>query len=387
MCVYFVLSNFDDDGFHAERRKYAIFKTMKPILCCLILMCTHRAFATFSILAYDREAGQWGIAVATNNIYVGNSTIYIQPGLGAFSVIAETEPAYAVNGFQQLRLGRTIQSAIEFTRGQDADSATRQVSGIDSVGNCYAFTGGSWQYEMGMAGQRLGKDYVVMGNQLAPSVLSAMASCFENTRGTLAQRLLAALVAGEKAGGQITGKQSAALVVKGIHDEWFNNIDLRVDDSRQPFEDLERLLKYHYGRIRLNQSIYAIRNGNPARGDSLLKISRIELKGWNGMQKKIAQAYILLGLDSMAAVVVRAAVTENPQWAANLPAFYLLRDRSECRGLIHPERFTEKDWIAAIDMTEDTRGAGAALAVIQSALLAYPHSVYLHSLAEKKPAP
>src|SRR6186713_3220099 len=101
--------------------------------------------ATFSILAYDREAGEWGIAVATNNIYVGNSTVYIEPGLGAFSVIAETEPVYALEGFEQLRQGKTIREAIEYTAGLDSDVGLRQVSGIDSIGRVYAFTGSSWK--------------------------------------------------------------------------------------------------------------------------------------------------------------------------------------------------------------------------------------------------
>src|SRR5476651_2336733 len=75
--------------------------------------------STFSITAYDEVAQEWGIAVATNNIYVGNSTIYIEPGIGAFSVIAETEPAYAINGFQQLKAGKSIEQAINYTREKD----------------------------------------------------------------------------------------------------------------------------------------------------------------------------------------------------------------------------------------------------------------------------
>ncbi len=206
--------------------------------------------ATFSITAYDSNAKEWGIAVATNNIYVGNSTVYVQAGLGAFSVIAETEPAYAINGFEQLKQGKSIRDAIEYTMKTDPEVYLRQVTGIDQQGNSFSFTGSSWKYQKGYAGCLSGKSYVVMGNQLGDSVLALMPTTFEKTGGTLAQRLLAALRAGEKAGGQVTGKQSAALVVKGTDNEWFNNIDLRVDNSKEPFADLQRLLNYHYGRVK-----------------------------------------------------------------------------------------------------------------------------------------
>jgi len=198
--------------------------------------------STFSIIAFDPQTQEWGIAVATNNIYVGNSTCYIQPGVGAFSVIAETEPMYAYNGFEQLKENKTIEQAIQFTRLKDTLADYRQVSGIDAKGNVYAFTGSSLKYWKGKSTHLIGKHYVVMGNQLAPNVLHDMASAFEHTEGTLAVRLLKALAAGEKAGGQISGKQSAALLVKGSHNEWFNQIDLRVDHSRDPFADLQKLL-------------------------------------------------------------------------------------------------------------------------------------------------
>jgi len=82
--------------------------------------------------------------VATNNIYVGNSTVYIQAGLGAFSVIAETEPAYALNGFEALKAGKSIRGAIEQTVEKDSEAYSRQVSGVDAHGYCFAFTGSTW---------------------------------------------------------------------------------------------------------------------------------------------------------------------------------------------------------------------------------------------------
>lgn len=90
--------------------------------------------STFSILAYDENAKEWGIAVATNNIYVGNSTIYIEPEIGAFSVIAETEPRYGIEGLEKLRAGKSIESAITEVRDNDNQANYRQISGIDAKG-------------------------------------------------------------------------------------------------------------------------------------------------------------------------------------------------------------------------------------------------------------
>jgi uncharacterized Ntn-hydrolase superfamily protein len=102
---------------------------------------------------------EWGIAVATNNIYVGNSTVYVQPGLGAFSVIAETNPNYAINGFSELTKGRSIKEAIEYTGRVDVDANFRQIAGIDSIGNVYAYTGSALKFWKGYSSHLIGKIY------------------------------------------------------------------------------------------------------------------------------------------------------------------------------------------------------------------------------------
>lgn len=385
--------------FYLQRERFLQldnYKSMKGLLFCFLFYCSNLAGqnrpslvkgkninATFSIVAYDPDAKEWGIAVATNNIYVGNSTVYIQPGLGAFSVIAETEPAYALNGFDALKAGKSIQEAIEQTRNNDADVYSRQVSGIDAHGNGFAFTGSMWKYQKGFAGSIVGKGYVVMGNQLGDSVLQRMAATFEKTSGTLAIRLLAALLAGEKAGGQVEGKQSAALIVKGTDNEFFNNIDLRVDDAKEPFVDLQRLLNYHYGRIRLNQAIYTIKAGNVPLGKTRLAEAAQMVKGWNGMQGKVAMAYILLGEKSSAVAVIRAAINENPKWKEYLPAFYLLKDEPGMTGMIHEETFTEKDWIDAVSFLGELGQPAQAASLCQKALLQFSGSSYLHYLLGK----
>jgi uncharacterized Ntn-hydrolase superfamily protein len=347
------------------------------------LLLNRNINSTFSILAYDETAKEWGIAVATNNIYVGNSTIYIQPGLGAFSVIAETEPSYAINGFEELKKGKSIQQAIEFTKQKDAEWYNRQVSGIDAKGNVYAFTGAALKYWQGTCTYILAKGFVVMGNQLGDSVLIKMKDTYQSTSGTLAERLLKSLIAGQNAGGQITGKQSAALVVKGSNNEWYNQIDLRVDNSTSPFNDLQKLLNYHYGRIRLNQAIYAIKMMNKTRGEDLLHQSEEMLDGWNGIYSKIAMAYIMLGVEQKAVSVIQKAIAENSQWKENLPAFYCLYNHPEVSSMMNENSFTLKDWCNAIDFLTEINSNQKAIDLAGKVLKKYPSSSFVYYLLAK----
>lgn len=318
--------------------------------------------STFSILAYDKNAQEWGIAVATNNIYVGNSTIYIEPEVGAFSVIAETEPRYGIEGIEKLRLGKSVEEAILEVRDKDNQANYRQISGMDANGNVFAFTGSSLKYWNGNASQILGENYVVIGNQLAENVLSDMSKTFENSTGTLAQRLLKSLVAGQNAGGQISGKQSAAVVVKGAENEWFNQIDLRVDNSKNPIRELETLMDYHYGRIRLNQAIYAHREGNEKRAKQKLTEAESMLDGWTGMYAKIASANIAQGNEDSAINWIKKGLAENPKWSVYLPAFYFLRQNPELESIIKPENFSVTDWESAMGMLSNL---GRELEVIE----------------------
>jgi len=353
-------------------------KNHKKILLTLLLIGTLTTYgqnlpslltekninSTFSILAYDENAKEWGIAVATDNIYVGNSTIYIEPELGAFSVIAETEPNYAVQGFEKLKKGKSIEQAITETKNTDSQSNYRQVSGIDDKGNVYAFTGKSLKFWNGKASHILGTNYAVMGNQLADEVLLTMSSTFENSQGTLAERLLKSLIAGQNAGGQISGKQSAAVVVKGTNNEWYNQIDLRVDNSKNPIQELQTLMNYHYGRIRLNQARYAQRAGNSKRAKEKLIEAESMLDGWTGMYSRIAATNASMGNSDKAVHWIKKGLAENPNWKVNLPAFYFLRDHPEMINFIKPETFTIKDWESTLGMLSNL---GKELEVIKLA--------------------
>ncbi len=339
--------------------------------------------ATFSIVAYDPNEQEWGIAVATDNIYVGSSTIYIEPGVGAFSVIAETAPAYGLDGLQQLKDGTPIKEALEHIRKKDSEAHFRQVAGIDARGTTYAFTGESLKYWNGQAAHRFGKNYVVMGNQLADSVLQQMATSFENASGTLPERLLKSLLAGQKAGGQLGGKQSAALAVKGSNHEWFNQLDLRVDDSKTPFKDLQRLLNYHYGRIRTNQTLLALRMNNRKRAESLLVEAETLTKGWNGMSSKLALAHTLMGNDDKAVSILLNAITENPKRARMLPTFYCLREHPKLKAYLQEDTFSVKDWNNAITLLLQLNRIEEGITLAKRILQKYPEASYTHYLLGK----
>ncbi len=178
--------------------------------------------------------------------------------------------------------------------------------------------------------------------------------------------------------------------MRGTDNEWFNNIDLRVDNSKEPFSDLQRLLNYHYGRIRLNQAVMAIQNGNIQRGQSLLKEAIGLVNGWNGLMGKVAVAWLLLHEEAKAVAVIRNAVDSNLKWRENLPAFYVLKDQPGMQGLINEKKFSEKDWIAAASLFEQLNRPVEWEAVCRKALGVFPNSSYLYYLlgealhAEKK---
>lgn len=336
--------------------------------------------ATFSILAYDEDSQEWGIAVATDNIYVGNSTIYIEPGVGAFSVIAETEPIYGIKGLEMLRNGSSVKEAIEAIKNRDKEVNYRQVSGIDAIGNTFAFTGGSLKFWKGEAAFIRGRNHVVMGNQLANGVLEKMSQTFEGARGTFPERLMMALLAGQEAGGQITGKQSAALVVKGVNNEWFNQIDLRVDHAKKPFKELKRLLDFHYGRIKLNQARFAHQNGNITRATEKMKEAELLLDGWTGMYPRIAGVHAMMDQSDEAVKWINKGLLEDSERKEHLSAFYFLRSHPKLKSEINSDTFTVKDWEAALSMYSNLGREEELIALAKELLKKDISSSYLHFL-------
>lgn len=201
-------------------------------------------FNTFSIVAYDPATGDLGVAVQSKAFAVGARVPYARSGVGAIATQATTNPSFGPRGLALLEDGLTPQPVIDSLLKTDDRPAVRQLAVIDARGQVAAHTGDScidWK------GSRSGSFYSCQGNLLAGQpVVDSMALAFERTSGELAERLMAALEAGQRAGGDSRGMQSAALMVAragagygGFNDRY---IDIRSDDSRNPIVELRRLL-------------------------------------------------------------------------------------------------------------------------------------------------
>jgi uncharacterized Ntn-hydrolase superfamily protein len=202
---------------------------------------------TFSIVARDPEAGELGIAVQSKFLAVGAVVPWAQAGVGAIATQAWANTTYGPGGLDLLASGLSAKETIERLTGADDGRASRQVGIVAMHGVPATFTGGEC---LPWAGGHVGEHYTCQGNILVgeETVLS-MARTFEQTSGHLCDRLMAALAAGQAAGGDSRGQQSAALLVvrerggySGFNDRF---IDLRVDDHPQPIEELQRILQLH----------------------------------------------------------------------------------------------------------------------------------------------
>lgn len=206
-----------------------------------------RVVATFSIAAADPERGEVGVAVASKFLAVGSVVPWARAGVGAVATQAMANTAYGERGLGLLAQGIDPAEAIDEMVTGDPDRDGRQVGVVHADGRAATFTGPAC---LDWAGGRTGPGYACQGNILAGAqVVDAMAEAFEAAGGRLAERLMAALAAGDAAGGDRRGRQSAALYVAregagflGLSDRF---IDLRVDDHEQPIPELARILDVH----------------------------------------------------------------------------------------------------------------------------------------------
>jgi uncharacterized Ntn-hydrolase superfamily protein len=200
--------------------------------------------ATFSIVAFDSATGDLGVAVQSKFFAVGSVVPYAQAGVGAVATQASGNTSYGPRGLELLAAGRPVAAVLDSLLANDQGRETRQVGIVDARGNAIAHTGKECQK---WAGHRTGRGYTVQGNILAgEAVVVAMERGFLNAPpGPLGGRLVAALEAGQEAGGDSRGQQSAALLVVrakggygGFNDRY---CDLRVDDHVAPIAELKRL--------------------------------------------------------------------------------------------------------------------------------------------------
>jgi uncharacterized Ntn-hydrolase superfamily protein len=214
---------------------------------------------TWSILARDAD-GAFGVAVASRAFAVGALCPYARSGVGALSTQALVNPHYAMPGLELLAQGTPPAEVVRILIAADAGREHRQLHAIDARGRVAAHTGDACIDWCGHLG---GDQYSIAGNMLAgPQVLQATGSAFERSAGLpLAERLLAAMDAGESAGGDKRGKQAAAILV--VTTEVYPLFDLRVDDHEDPLGELRRLYEKTFERYQPLLACLASR-ANPA---------------------------------------------------------------------------------------------------------------------------
>jgi uncharacterized Ntn-hydrolase superfamily protein len=221
---------------------------------------------TYSIVAYDEETGELGVAVQSHWFSVGFLVPWAKAGVGAVATQSFVKVDYGPEGLKLMEEGMSAEDALKKLISEDENEAVRQVAMIDIKGSVATHTGAKCIYA---AGHRIGKNYSVQANLMEnESVWDAMSNAFENTGGDLADRMMAALDAAEGEGGDIRGKQSAAMLIvtgepTGV--PWKDVVmDIRVDDHPQPLIQLKRL-------IRVNR---AYQHAN--KGDHYLELDEVE---------------------------------------------------------------------------------------------------------------
>jgi uncharacterized Ntn-hydrolase superfamily protein len=263
---------------------------MKRLLCVLCVLCGSafsqlRPVHTFSIVARDPVTGQIGVAVQSHWFSVGSVVTWAEAGVGAVATQSFVDPSYGPNGLELMRKGTAAPEALKQLLAKDKFTEGRQVAFVDSNGKVGVFTGCKDMQAAGhIAGSpndtfaidsikssdgkceselRYGREFSTEANlMLNDKIWSAMASAYKSTKGDLADRLLAALDAAQAVGGDIRGRQSAAiLIVEGKRQPapWMGRVfDLRVDDAAEPLQELRRLVALQRAYNHMNAGDLAV---------------------------------------------------------------------------------------------------------------------------------
>ncbi len=282
--------------------------------------------ATFSIVARDPQTGDYGVAVQSRYFAVGDVVPHARAKVGAVATQARGNLLYGPHGLALLEKGLPAETVIERLLAPDALRDERQVGVVDQAGRAASHTGDKC---LAWAGGRTGDSYAVQGNLLAgPQVVDAIATAFEAAPGDFATRLVYALAAGQAAGGDARGRQSAALLVVrekggylGLTDRY---IDLHVEDHPTPIRELARLLRIKQAQFISEQAKGLVTRAKKARGSeraalleqarrlmlSALEKHRSDDYGW----WFLARIHMLEGQPQAAALAAQRALLENPAW-------------------------------------------------------------------------
>jgi len=326
-----LLANFDLSKPHSMR---ITFLAILLVSCCSLKAQTpygqEPLAHTYSIVARDSVTGEMGVAVQSHWFSVGTIVTWGEAGVGVIATQSFVNPAFGPQGLALLKSGHTAQEALDILIRGDEGRDVRQLSIVDANGGVAVYTGINC---IQAAGHHKGNNYSVQANLMRNNnVWPAMAQAFEKTEGKLAERMLAALEAGEAAGGDIRGKQSAALLVVApvsTDQSWVDRkIDLQIADHPEPLIELRRLLNVHRAYDFMNEGDLAVERGdvNAAlkayRAAETLFPENLEMQYWH------AVSLVNVGKLADAMPIFARVFAKNKDWRELTPRIVLA-------GLLH----------------------------------------------------
>jgi uncharacterized Ntn-hydrolase superfamily protein len=293
---------------------------------------------TYSIVARDPETGAFGVAVQSHWPFVGAGIAWAKAGVGALASQAFADASYGPLGLELLHAGKSPDEVLRALSSIDEDASQRQVGIVDTEGRAAVLTGPRCIRE---AGHVVGDGFTVQANMMERStVWDAMASAYLASTGEFAFRLVDALDAGEREGGDIRGRQSGALLLVGPNAQAWEETTIRVDDSEEPLVELRRLLRLEraYGLMGRAEDLGQAGDAAGALkafGEALeLAPGNEEIRFW------LAVGLATAGRTGEARSQMASLVAERPQWAEllrRLPAAGLLQDDPELLRAIDPD--------------------------------------------------
>ena len=290
-------------------------------ILALLLFLPAGAGATFSIVARDSATGDIGVAVQSHYFSVGSVVPWAEPGVGAVATQSLVEISYGPKGLDLMQSGRSADQSLRDLLAQDAHADVRQVAMIDSHGGVAAHTGDRC---IPFAGDHVGAQYSAQANLMASAeVWPAMACAYEQAKGDLAERLLAALEAAQKAGGDIRGQQSAAIViVKGKRSSrpWNDRVmDLRVEDNPRPIAELRRLVTLWRAYRQEDEGDNLIAEGKVEEAMQAYSTAARIAPGNNELLFWQAVTLWKLGREKEATPIFRRVFASGAQWVVLIP--------------------------------------------------------------------
>jgi uncharacterized Ntn-hydrolase superfamily protein len=308
------------------------------LLVCVTALGATPGIATFSVVGFDPETGDLGVAVQSKFFAVGSVVPWAESGVGAVATQAFGNTTFGPRGLALLKEGLPVEDVLTALLEADPDRERRQVGVVDAEGRSAAFTGDSC---LVWAGHRTGDNFAVQGNILVSvETVEAMARAFVGTDGILGERLMRAIEAGQAAGGDSRGMQSAAILIvrEGGGYGGFNDVycDLRVDDHEAPIAELRRIFNMWKEHALINDGYLRCDEGD-FEGAIALGLEAVTLSPGGGEPHyHLGCYYSRAGMYEKALAEVTKALELEPSlkpWAREDPDLAPLRERSEFQAI------------------------------------------------------